>query len=135
MRLAAWRGNREVLIENAKPFASRGNTIVGAILKVVRDLEHDATINHEYWDQLLNQPSSPERPARQGLIRLQILVEIALLLGDRKSALDALDRAVAHGLMDLTWMDGCPLMEPVSHDQRYRQLRRIVADRAAKVLA
>ena len=39
------------------------------------------------------------------------------------------------GLLDVTWLDGCPLFAPLVRDLRWRALRDDVAQRAARVLA
>jgi hypothetical protein len=60
---------------------------------------------------------------------------IAILLGHDDLAIRALGRATDIGLIDVTWLDGCPLFAEVAGDLRWRAIRDEVARRAARVLA
>ncbi len=43
--------------------------------------------------------------------------------------------AIDAGLIDILWMDNCPLLEPLRKDARFAPLRVEVAARAALVVA
>jgi TolB-like protein/Flp pilus assembly protein TadD len=46
-----------------------------------------------------------------------------------------LAKAIDFGLVDLMWLDGCPLLAAARKDPRFLALRRVVAERAAAVQA
>jgi len=75
----------------------------------------------------------PQKPLRQYLVRLQIFIEVALALGHLDKALEALSRVVDLGLMDITWLDYCPLHERIADNPLFTPLRRRVAERAVRV--
>jgi hypothetical protein len=77
----------------------------------------------------------PEKPRRQYLVRLQIFCELMLALSRPDLMLDALERVVHLGLLDLTWMDHNPLIAKVRADARFIALREIVRERASRVHA
>ena len=66
---------------------------------------------------------------------LQLLTEVALSFERLAPALDTLGKAANLGLMDVVWMDHCPLLLRVSGHARFRLLRAQVAAQAARVLA
>ncbi|HSR98448.1 MAG TPA: protein kinase [Kofleriaceae bacterium] len=45
-----------------------------------------------------------------------------------------IERGTDFGLIDITWLDGCPLFSPLAPDLRWRVIRDEVAERAARVL-
>jgi hypothetical protein len=72
---------------------------------------------------------------RMQVLGLQLMTETALALGSPDLALRALAKAADFGLIDITWLDGCPLFSPLAPDLRWRVIRDEVAERAARVLA
>ncbi len=69
------------------------------------------------------------------VISLQLMAEIAILLGRHELAIRALGKAADMGLIDVVWLDGCPLFAPFTGDLRWRAIRDEVALRASRVLA
>ncbi|HNN52674.1 MAG TPA: hypothetical protein PKO07_16720, partial [Pseudomonadota bacterium] len=65
----------------------------------------------------------------------QLSTEWACFRGDYEQALRSLSPAVDNGLMDLMWLDNCPLLKPLATDPHFQALRRIVESRARKVQA
>ncbi len=59
--------------------------------------------------------------------------EIHGYLHDADTALHALALALAEGLLDLAWLDLCPLLLPLHKDPRFVALRAVVAHRVAGV--
>lgn len=73
--------------------------------------------------------------ARRGPIFFrQLAVELSAFVGDHDVALRALDEADALGLIDLTWVDRCPLLAPIRDEARFRAARSRIATRARDVL-
>jgi eukaryotic-like serine/threonine-protein kinase len=134
-RLTAWRGRRDVLNETATTFLSRVSTNANAIFRVIIEIQEKEQISEPIWTMAVRAQLPPNRPVRQFLMRLQIFCEIAALLNQTDYAMEALTRLTDMGLMDVAWMDNCPLLEKLVEQPGYAKLRRRVGERAARVLA
>jgi hypothetical protein len=65
----------------------------------------------------------------------RIEAELAIASGDLAHALEAVDAATStRGFADLSWLDGCPLLEPIRSSPRFASLRSEAANRAQEVL-
>lgn len=87
------------------------------------------------WNEVDQRVARPDRPIRMRVMGFQLMTETALILGQFDLAVRALARAADLGLLDVTWLDGCPLFAPLIRDVRWRVVREDVAQRAARVLA
>jgi eukaryotic-like serine/threonine-protein kinase len=134
-RLSVWRGDPNVIRQNGRQFLSRMSTNAGVIHRFVTEVETAGDITDSMWTAMMGVAVDPQRPLRQYLVRLQIFTELALSLDQRDKAFEALSRAADLGLMDITWMDHCPLMEKIVEYPHFQPLRRRVAERATRVLA
>jgi serine/threonine-protein kinase len=74
------------------------------------------------------------RVRRRPIFFRQLRAEVSAYVGDPEGAIGALEDAGALGLIDLVWLDRCPLFDPLRADPRIVQVRADVADRAALVL-
>lgn len=72
---------------------------------------------------------SAESPRFSSLL-LQVFTEIELLRGRPEAALPWLTRAATGMLVDLSWLDQCPLLAPLRASPDFAALRRLVATRA-----
>jgi hypothetical protein len=66
---------------------------------------------------------------------LQLLTEVALVRREPDLALEPLGVAARKGLMDIVWLDHCPLFGQLVDDPRFAPIRARVAERATRVLA
>jgi TolB-like protein len=133
-RLASWRQDRPAMVAAATRFAQR----IEHTADMLAFFRHTIATGHldlELWNQLEKRNASPDRPLRMQVMRSQLMAETALALGSHDLALRALARAAELGLIDITWLDGCPLFSPLTVDLRWRVIRDDVAVRAARVLA
>ena len=73
-------------------------------------------------------------PRRQAFY-YQLRAEAVALLGRREQALLAIEGASACGLVDLLWLDRCPLLHELREHPRFVELRSEVAERARSILA
>jgi serine/threonine-protein kinase len=64
----------------------------------------------------------------------QLAAEVAAYRGDRASAVGSLEHADALGLVDLVWLDRCPLFDRLRDDPGLIAVRERVAARAERVL-
>jgi serine/threonine-protein kinase len=65
----------------------------------------------------------------------QFRTELHGFAGEHEAAWEALEDTVRAGLVDIVWMDVCPLFSVLREDPRYSALRATVAERAEKVAA
>jgi TolB-like protein/Tfp pilus assembly protein PilF len=79
-------------------------------------------------------PGSPEGDARSHAFMLQLEAEGRVLVNDTGRAIDAIRRSVEAGLIDLAWLDRCPLFTAVWADPRFVPLREQVAARAKQII-
>jgi serine/threonine-protein kinase len=122
VRLAAWRGDPSslvlsdaVLSELERPRWRRVRFYVGVLRGQVGEAEAAAMSA-----TLLAAPQSP-----RALTSLCILLsELWLLLGQPERALEELDRASKAGLLDLLWLDHCPLLAPLRSAPEFAEVRR-----------
>ncbi len=134
-RMAVWRGNREALLEVSRTFLKRLNPNATNILVGVGELERDGKLNTEAWKAAITMFNASGMPLRQLLVRTQVFTEIAAAFGERELAMLGLHQLENNGFIDITWLDNCPLLNPLVDDPRFIQIRRTVGDRASRVLA
>jgi serine/threonine-protein kinase len=133
-RLASWRHDRATMVTAAAKIAQRAEQ-AGHMLAFFQHATSTGDLDLELWNQLDQRVARPDRPLRMQVIGLQLMAETALVLGSHDLAIRALARAADFGLLDITWLDGCPLFSPLTADLRWRVIRNDVALRAARVLA
>jgi len=133
-RLAVWRKDRPAMIAAATRFAPRVEN-AGHMIAFVKHATETGVLDPVQWDQLIQLFTRRDRPRRMQVMGLQLMAEIAILLGHHDLALRALGQAADMGLIDVTWLDSCPLFAPFANDLRWRAIRDEIARRAARVLA
>ena len=134
-RVAGWRGDRKLMSTMAETFAPRLGPYAGRLLEVVSQAAETGHIDRAVWPMFLQVFGGAGRPLRGQLMGLQLLSEIALVLGNPEAAIDALEVADRMGLIDIVVLDRCPLFDRVHDEPRFQALRGRVAERAARVLA
>ena len=72
---------------------------------------------------------------RRQIFYKQIAAEVAAYLGDVDGAVEAIRRATDIGLIDLLWLDHCPLFESIRNESRFVACRAIVEERAQALVA
>jgi eukaryotic-like serine/threonine-protein kinase len=133
-RLAAWRRDPAATLAAAARFASRIEP-AARLLAVFERASRTGALDPAQWDALEQALTRPDRPMRSQLISLQLMTELSLLLGYPDLALRALGKASDAGLIDVTWLRGCPLFAPITGDLRWRAVHDAVERRAAAMLA
>jgi eukaryotic-like serine/threonine-protein kinase len=133
-RLASWRHDRPAMVTAAAKIAQRAEQ-AGPLLAFFQHTTATGHLDLALWNQLDQRVARPDRPLRMQVMGLQLMAEMALVLGSHDLAIRALAKAADFGLIDITWLDGCPLFSPLTADLRWRVIRNEVAVRAAGVLA
>ena len=134
-RLAGWRNDRAGMIAACSRFTPRMGDNASLILGWIRECVEAGTITNDGWLRIGQVFMGPDRPTRMQVLGLQLMSEVALMLGHRDEGLSALRRAEELGLVDITWMLLCPLFVGLSDDPRWQSIRHDVGARAAGVLA
>jgi serine/threonine-protein kinase len=132
--LNGWRNNRETIEAIAERIPRRMGETPMHTIEFVRVLKTSADVDSTAWRDYLA-PRGPDSPLRPHLISLQILGELALVFGRKDLALDAIGHAADIGLMDITWLDHCPLFLEVRSRPELAKIRLKVQARASRVLA
>ncbi|HTR52313.1 MAG TPA: protein kinase, partial [Kofleriaceae bacterium] len=98
------------------------------------------------WDVLLRDGWDARREQMLGFVRTksqsprriayvaQIVAELAGFAGDGEAAARTIEHALPAGLLDLHWLDRCPLLEIVRARPDFAQLREPVKHRADAIL-
>ena len=133
-RLASWRRDHPAMVVAAGKIAQRA-VHAGEMLAFYQHTVATRQLDLALWNELDQRVVRPERPRRMQLMGVQLMTETALVLGQFDLAVRALVRAADLGLLDVTWLDSCPLFAPLIRDLRWRAVREDVAQRAARVLA
>jgi hypothetical protein len=105
------------------------------LLQFISETAEGGMVDPVVWRTFLEQFGGANQPLRGQLIGLQLLSEIALIVGKPQLAIDTLEEADRHGLMDVIILDKCPLYEQLQPLRAYRAIRDSVSARAARVLA
>jgi len=80
-------------------------------------------------------PSTDAREIRRRTFLLQLDVEASAYVGALERALEGLRQSAAAGLIDIAWLDGCPLFDQLRADPRFEPIRAIVKKRADEIIA
>jgi eukaryotic-like serine/threonine-protein kinase len=72
-------------------------------------------------------------PRRRAFL-LQLQAEASAFFGDDDRALAHVRESVEEGLIDIAWVDRCPLLAPLRQDPRFSAIREPVARRAEEIL-
>jgi serine/threonine-protein kinase len=137
IRHAAWRGDRARLDELELEYAATpaagifDQKLSRALLDVYRNGRYDEV--RGTLAEACGPQSSPS--LRRVAFTTQLFTEAAAFAGDAATALGELERADSAGLIDLHWVDLCPLLAPLRSEPRFHAARARVAQRAEDVVA
>jgi serine/threonine-protein kinase len=133
-RLASWRGDAEATAAAVARFASQ-STLAARLLALFQPATATGAIDLVEWNVVERLFTGRDRPKRMQLVGLQLMSELSIMLGHQDLGLRALGKAADAGLLDITWLRGCPLFQRITADLGWRALCDEVARRAAGVLA
>ena len=103
---------------------------VDALLTVGRHRTVSAR-EHEVLQTLF--PTDAKITQRRAAFNAQIRAEVYLACRDFDAALRAILEADANGLIDLTWLERCPLLDEVRQHPTFSNVRRATEMRAARI--
>lgn len=128
LRMGTWRGDRAVLSLALERVQGRSGPVhallrlyAEAVSGIMPPAAGRAAIEH-----FLGQVDNP----RVRSLVLQVAVEVASATGNPMDAMEYLDRASHEALVDLQWLEKCPLVKPLHPEPRFAAIRQRVRDRA-----
>lgn len=97
-------------------------------------LGQDALVrDRAFLDRVL--PVDASRPPRRASFNAQLRAEMLSFFGFKVEALEALRSCDANGLIDIVWLDRCPLFDPFRSEPDFTTIQNRVALRAQRVTA
>ncbi|UQA59637.1 protein kinase domain-containing protein [Polyangium aurulentum] len=133
-RFLMWRRDQEHARQIFASFPAEENERISAIQRIV-------------WEALINKTSPFDLPDyqdilgptsaggwRRGAYFHQLATEMAAYLDDDERFQKGLAGAVAAGLIDLAWIDMCPLLDKYRSTPEVQRARIIVEERASRVI-
>jgi serine/threonine-protein kinase len=134
VRFAAWRGDVAGALAATSRIVSGLSTQAERMIGFIRESLARRAIDEDAWGRVVSLQYGRDRPTRLRVLGLQLLGETAILLGAEPLALSAIEQASQLGLIDVNWIDRCPLFGRVVDRARWSRLRAEVASRAHAVL-
>ncbi len=133
-RLAIWRRNVPQILEAVAILAPRAGSEGTNMFHTFREWREHGRFDESAWQQSVARQQRSESPHRFQIVALQRLAEVAMLMDKDRVALDTLTAAARFGLLDLVWLDHCPLFSTLYSDPTFKAVRSVVLERASRVL-
>ncbi len=137
MRLAVWRRDYEKVTEAMRRLMSRLSTGASSQVSLFLKWRDEGVFDIDGWKNYLvniREESKTDVPSRHHLIILQRLAELAAIMGRTDELFDALALGADLGLVDVVWMDNCPLFADIRTEPRFLALRNQMGDSANQFL-
>lgn len=129
-RFATWRRDEALAVEVVAALSKveTASPLQRIVLDALRDKRQESEAGfHELM-------ASADGGWRRTAYFRQLELEIASYLGDHARAIKALVPCAQTGLIDLVWMDHCPLLQGYRATPEFTSARAIVAERAARII-
>jgi serine/threonine-protein kinase len=133
-RMCAWRGDvaiakrmQERVVASDFPLKRSIGVILGLVITGVMPKAMYSEL--DTWGKVTS------RARRRPIFFRQLSAEMASIVKDAGVALDAIEAADGFGLIDVAWLDRCPLLAPFRGEARFAAVRKSAGARAAEVLA
>lgn len=128
-RFDGWRDDPR-WIDESRPEEFPRREPFAQICRMAKEVTRERELDEE-GRQFLDQLGSDEGGSRFKTLRHQFRTELAAGAEAYDYALAALSDAVDAGLVDINWVEGCPLLDPVRDREEFEELRRRVAGRSS----
>lgn len=132
LRIASYRGDTAVLTELAATLANASQQGYGLERLMARMIDvylGRAPVSMAYEDSQWIYTPEPGTSCRRLALISQLRAEVAGFANDIDEAIAAIDRGLDFGLIDLLWLDRCPLLDGVRQDIRFSDLRHRLLQR------
>jgi TolB-like protein/tRNA A-37 threonylcarbamoyl transferase component Bud32 len=132
-RLCLWRGEGHPDLDDPPVLGPE----MGALGNPaeLRNLQRTRELTESYRAGLDAGARRGEPHSRRRTLFFQINTEVYAYVFEIDHALAALAEAIESGLIDLFWLDRCPVLDAVRKDGRFAPLRAEVAERADRIIA
>jgi hypothetical protein len=132
LRIAAYRGDHDYVARIAEQVAAMPADTYG--MKDWVEAQLDAYLGRRPMSEIYEILYAPGKAGSVSLRRLanqyQVAAEGAGFAGDHDMVIDAIDKSLSVGLVDLLWFDHCPFLDELRGDARFIALRDRLQDRA-----
>jgi hypothetical protein len=127
-----WRGQSHPELDDPPAMGPEFGVLAESreVVLVLRTRE----MSESYRQVLDTAAESAEAGSRRRVLFFQIRAELLAYVFEVDSSLASIEEAVRSGLLDLMWMDCCPVLEAVRKDARFARLRQEVEARARPVI-
>lgn len=132
-RLALWHGEDHATALKYLVGAEQPTFLIDRLIAAIKHVASAGRVTDETWQAQMASADDPSRPLRGRLVSYQLMTEVAMVTGQRDLGFDGLERAGAAGLIDVSWLRGCPLIAPLADDSRYGAVLAQVASRAQQI--
>ncbi len=133
-RLSVWRHDLSGLTRATARLPPRLSETANKIGELL-DAAVKGVVELDVWRRFIATFTTSDRPVRQQILGLQLIAEIAVLVHNHEIALEALSHASRFGLLDVVWLDRCPLFSELYETAGFATIRSEVAARAQRTLA
>jgi serine/threonine-protein kinase len=133
-RLAGWRGDLAAMVAATARITRTGGD-AQAVAAIVDTWRRTGAFDRAVWDALVARLVAPGLPRRVQLGAAQRAIELALIIGQPDAGLALLERAIERGLIDITWLDRCPVFDAVRALGPWQAARGALAAQAERALA
>jgi serine/threonine-protein kinase len=132
MRLAFWRRQPEEALEIEKtlPLRQGGLPVMRGMLYILKHREYPPDP-----PDFITGVTGPGTTARRRSFVRQVQAEVEGFLGRNEEVVTALRLSADDGLVDLMWLERCPLLDAVRGSPGYAAVHAVVKRRAEEILA
>ena len=132
-RFALWRGTNHPDLDDPPALGRE----FGAIARTAdfREMIRTRELSDASRDALERAAEAAEPGSRRRVLFCQLNAEFYGFVFEVDASLAAIQAALDAGLLDICWMDRCPVLGPVRSDARWAPLRAEVEARARRVRA
>ncbi len=134
-RLALWRGDlaRVVAAVSRLPARFRGEGF--DLIDIYQTWATTGRFDEVSWMAHMDSLSNPEAPHRTQLATFQRTIEAGAMMKQERATEHGLRTASAYGLLDVLWIEACPVFAPFKQAAWYAEVVAEIRTRAASVLA
>ncbi len=134
-RIDEWYGTRDPQQRTLKRLATRLGGHAERLAQIIQVAAEGKPVDATAWNETIHMWVHEVRPMRLVTLVLQLLAETAAAHGADEQAFSALDQSCDSGLVDLMWMDHCPLLARLQGDPRWADVRSRVAGQGTQIRA
>ncbi|MBI4816169.1 MAG: protein kinase [Deltaproteobacteria bacterium] len=129
-RFGIWRGDRAGVAQLRNSLPNKSESMIS----VVTTLYANAFLEHRIGPEAAAIEAEVPSSARRASLTRQILAEVYAVAGEPERALRALEEANGFGLVDILWLDRCPLFGSLRSSPRFSRVRSDLARRSDLVV-